>query len=137
MHCRKKVMTLPLFDANDLPEPPSPAQAAQSMAAGKPRLRVPIRDQIEMRWASLDELLEADHPVRIVWAAVCKLNLSSWLNDIKAVERHVGRNATDPRLLLALWVYSTLKGIGSARELDRLCRECLPYQWLCGGGGVE
>jgi transposase len=132
-----KVMTLPLFDANDLPEPPSPAQAAQSTAAGKPRLRVPIRDQIEMRWASLDELLEADHPVRIVWAAVCKLNLSSWLNDIKAVERHVGRNATDPRLLLALWVYSTLKGIGSARELDRLCRECLPYQWLCGGVSVN
>src|ERR1017187_7017587 len=53
-----------------------------------------------MRWASLDDLLEADHPVRIVWAAVCKLDLSSWLNDIKAVERHVGRDATDPRLLL-------------------------------------
>lgn len=130
-------MTLPLFDAEDLPEPPSPAQAAQSMPAGKPRLRVAIRDQIEMRWASLDELLEADHPVRIVWAAVCKLDLSSWLNDIKAVERHVGRDATDPRLLLSLWIYATLKGIGSARELDRLCGECLPYQWLCGGVSVN
>jgi transposase len=130
-------MTLPLFDPDDLPEPPSPAQAAQSTAAGKPRLRIAIRDQIEVRWASLDDLLDADHPVRIVWAAVCKLDLSSWLNDIKAVERHVGRDATDPRLLLSLWVYGTLRGIGSARELDRLCGECLPYQWLCGGVSVN
>jgi transposase len=130
-------MTLPLFNPDDLPEPPSPAQVAQSVSGGKPRLRVPIRDQIEMRWASLDDLLEADHPVRIVWAAVCALDLSSWLSEIKAVERHVGRDATDPRLLVGLWVFATLKGIGSARELDRLCRECLPYQWLCGGVSVN
>jgi transposase len=131
------VMTLPLFNADDLPEPPSPAQAAQSMAAGKPRLRVPIRDQIEMRWQSLDDLLEADHPARIIWAAVCTLDLKSWLGEIKAVEGHVGRDATDPRLLVALWVFATLKGIGSARELARLCGECLPYQWLCGGVSVN
>jgi transposase len=130
-------MTMPLFNADDLPEPLSPAQAAQSMAAGKPRLRVPIRDQIEAHWASLDQLIEPDHTVRIVWAAVCKLDLKSWLNEIKAVERHVGRDATDPRLLLSLWVFATLKGIGSARELDRLCREHMAYKWLCGGVTVN
>jgi transposase len=130
-------MSMPLFSANDLPEPLSPAQAAQSTTSGKPRLRVPIRDQIEMQWASLDQLLDPDHPVRIVWAAVCKLDLSSWLRDIKAVERHVGRDATDPRLLLSLWVHATLKGIGSARELDRLCREHLAFKWLCGGVSVN
>jgi transposase len=130
-------MIPPLFNPDDLPEPPSPSQVAQSAATGKPRLRVPVRDQIEMRWESLDDLLEADHPARIVWAAICTLDLSSWLSAIKAVERHVGRDATDPRLLLSLWVYATLKGIGSARELDRLCGECLPYQWLCGGVSVN
>jgi transposase len=130
-------MTLPLFNTDDLPDPISPAQAAQSAAAGKPRLRVPIRDQIEMQWASLDQLLEPDHPARIVWSAVCKLDLSSWLNEIRAIERHVGRDATDPRLLLSLWVYATLKGIGSARELDRLCREHVAYKWLCGGVSVN
>src|SRR5580700_2569336 len=135
--CRSSVMTLPLFNPDDLPEPPSPAQAAQSMAAGKPRLRTPIRDQIEMRWASLDDLLEADHPVRIVWAAVCALDLKSWLSEIKAVERHVGRDATDPRLLVALWVFATLKAVGSARQLAVLCEECLPYEWLCGGVSVN
>jgi transposase len=130
-------MTLPLFSPDDLPEPPSPAQAAQSMPSGKPRLRLPIRDQIEMRTASLDDLLEADHPVRVVWAAVCALDLKSWLGEIKAVEGHVGRDATDPRLLIALWVFATLKAVGSARELARLCQECLPYQWLCGGVSVN
>jgi transposase len=131
------IVTLPLFNTDDLPEPPSPAQAAQSMPAGKPRLRVPIRDQIVARWESLDGLLEADHPVRIIWAAVCTLDLKSWLGEIKAVEGHVGRDATDPRLLVALWVFATTKGIGSARELARLCEESLPYQWLCGGVSVN
>ena len=107
------------------------------MGEGKPRLRVPIRNQIEMQWVSLDEALDSDHQVRIVWAAVCRLDLKSWLSEIKAVERHVGRDATDPRLLLALWIFATLKGIGSARELDRLCRESLPYKWLCGGVSVN
>ena len=130
-------MTLPLFNPDDLPEPPSPAQAAQSMPAGRPRLRVPIRDQIEMRWQSLEDLLEADHSVRTIWAAVCALDLKSWLGEIKAVEGHVGRDATDPRLLVALWIFATLKGIGSAREVARLCAECLPYQWLCGGVSVN
>jgi transposase len=133
-------MTLPLFGPDDLPDPPSPAQAAQSTPVGKPRLRLPIRDQIEMRWASLDELLEADHPVRVVWAAVCRLDLKAWLGEIKAVEGHVGRDATDPRLLVALWVFATLKAIGSARELARLCQKeqgSLPYQWLCGGVSVN
>ncbi len=130
-------MTSPLFDPHDLPEPPTPAQAAQALPPGKPRLRLPQRDQVEFQWASLDQLLEADHPVRTVWAAVCALDLSAWLGEIKAVEGHVGRDATDPRLLVALWVYATLKGIGSARQLAELCRESLPYKWLCGGVSVN
>jgi transposase len=65
------------------------------------------------------------------------LNLDAWLADIKAVERHVGRNATDPHLLVALWVFATLRGVGSARELERLCNNPLAYQWLCGGVSVN
>jgi transposase len=132
-------MTPPLFDPHDLPDPPTPAQAAQALPPGKPRLRLPQRDQVEFHWASLDQLLDPDHPVRTVWAAVCALDLSAWLDEIKAVEGHVGRDATDPRLLVALWVYATLKGIGSARELDRLCGPdgSLPFRWLCGGVTVN
>jgi transposase len=128
-------MTALLFEKGPA-ECPSPGQVAQA-GAGRPRLRVPHRDQIEMHWASLDELLEDDHRARLVWAAVGGLRLDGWLDEIKAVEGNVGRDATDPRLLVALWVYATLEGVGSARELARLCEKHLAYQWLCGGVTVN
>ena len=95
-------------------------------------MRVPLRDQVRMRSAALDDLLEPDHAARIVWQAVCGLDLDRWLRRVRAVEGHRGRDATDPRLLLALWVYATLDGVGSARELARLCEKHLAYEWLCG-----
>ena len=124
------------FLPGELPEP-TPEQAAQMPGRGTPRLRVPQRDQGEFSWSSLDERLDPDSPARAVWALVCRLDLDAWLAEIKAVEGHVGRDATDPRLLVALWVFATLKGIGSARELERLCKDHLAYQWLCGGVSVN
>jgi transposase len=54
------------------------------------------------------------------------------LDQVRAVEGEVGRKTNDPRILTALWLFATLKGVGSARELDRLCERHLSYQWLCG-----
>lgn len=122
-----------LFDRG---ETRSPEEAA-TPSGGMPRLRTPQRDQIEMHWAALDELLEPDHQARIVWAAVGRLDLSRWLVGIKAVEGNVGRDATDPRLLVSLCVYATLDGVVHARELARLCTKHLAYQWLCGGVSVN
>jgi len=34
---------------------------------------------------------------------------------------------------LALWIQATLDGIGSAREVARLCEMHVRYQWICGG----
>jgi transposase len=132
---RAVVNDLP-FKPDDFPEP-IPAQAAAQPARGTPRLRVPQRDQVEVSWASLDERLDPDSQARVVWTLVCKLDLDAWLVDIKAIEHHVGRNATDPRLLVAVWVFATLRGVGSARELERLCTNHLAYQWLCGGVSVN
>jgi transposase len=126
-----------LFDKGEAPCP-SPGDVAASQAAGgNPRLRVPQRNQVEMHWAPLDELLETDHPVRTIWAVVGGLDFHRWLDTIKAVEGAVGRDATDPRLLAALWIYATIEGIGSARELARLCEKHLAYKWLCGGVTVN
>jgi transposase len=72
----------------------------------------------------------------VIWAAVEGLDLSRWLQNIQAVEGTPGRDATDPRLLVAVWVYATLCAVGSARQLARLCDERqgqLGYRWLCGG----
>lgn len=120
-----------LFDLGEpLPSPKAPV-------GGSPRLRFANRSQVEMRCCSLDSLIPEDHPARIVWAYVAELDLSELLAKIKAVEGGAGASATDPRILLALWLYATVRGIGSARELDRRCdRETgeVPFQWI--GGGV-
>lgn len=130
-------MNLDLFPKGETEHPTPGDVAAGEPTAEKPRLRIPHRDQVEIRWASLDQLLEPDHPVRTIWAAVCGLDLRRWLGRIRAVKGGVGRDATDPRLLVALWVYATLDGIGSAREVSRLTEKHIAYQWLCGGVTVN
>ncbi len=82
---------------------------------------------------STDELVAADHPVRVIWQVICGLDLGRFYVTIKAREGTGGRDTTDPRLLVALWLYAATEGVGSARELARLCLSSDPYKWLCGG----
>src|SRR5262249_52873764 len=85
----------------------------------------------------IDELLEADHPARAVWAYVQGLDLTPLYDRIRARGRGAGRPATDPRLLIALWLYATLAGCTSARELADLCRRHDAFRWPAGGGSVN
>jgi transposase len=101
------------------------------------RLRVPERRQVTMVVQCPDDLVDADHPVRVIWAVVERLDLSAFHAPIRARAGVCGRDATDPRLLVALWLYACVDGVGSARELARLCLESRPYQWLCGGVSVN
>ncbi len=114
-----------------------PAAPTQPVGRGTPRVRKPSRHQIEMRELSLDELLDRDDPARLVWEAACRFNIQPWLDEIKAVEGHAGRDGTDPRLLLSLWLLATLDGVTSGRELAKLCTNHRPYEWLCGGVSVN
>jgi transposase len=112
-----------------LPEQERP----QAEGRGAPRLRAPERDQIGMQLAALDDLISEDHPVRSVWAFVTGLDLSALHEAIKAREGQPGHPPAAPELMLALWLWATVDGVGSARQLDRLCRDHLVYRWLCGG----
>jgi transposase len=56
---------------------------------------------------------------------------------IKSVEGSAGRAATDPRVMMALWLYATLEGVGSARALARLTQQHDAYRWICGGVPVN
>src|ERR1700675_2504379 len=87
-----------------------PEQAGPQRPVGKPRLLEPMRDQLDLR-----ELEDA----------------------IKAREGTRGHPAITPRLLLALWLYATSEGVGSARALERLCESHDAYRWLCGGVSVN
>ena len=113
------------------------AAEARAETPGEVRLRRPERQQMELVPQCTDDLVSATHPVRTVAAVVAKLNLSAFGEPIKAREGVAGRDATDPELLVALWLYACIRGIGSARELARRCEESAPFRWLCGGVGVN
>jgi len=104
---------------------------------GPVRLRQPQRNQVAMVVQCVDDLVPADHPVRMVAAVVERLDVSEFCKPIKAREGVVGRDATAPSLLIALWLYACIRGIGSARELARRCEESAPFRWLCGSVSVN
>lgn len=115
--------------------------AAQTRAASKrqgaPRIQEPNRKQIELRASDLESLLPEDHRARLVWGYVERQDLSALLDAIKARGAAPGRRAIDPRILFALWLYAVLDGVGSGREVARLCREHDAYRWICGGVPVN
>ncbi len=115
----------------DLPPANLPVPAATA-GVGRPRLRQANRDQIVYRALPLDALLPADHAARTIWAYVQGLDLSTLHDAIGSVHGGSGRAATDPRVLLALWLYATADGVGAARQLDRLCRDHVAYPWIAG-----
>ncbi len=90
-----------------------------------------------MRPCSIDELIDDDHDARMVWSLVLTWNLDAFLNIIRARGAAPGRASTDPRLLIALWLYAATQGVANGRELARLCQQSDPYRWLCGSVSVN
>lgn len=114
----------------EMPDEEKPKQTIKEYR--KKRLEKGNRHQVEMRMASLDELIPGDHRVRIVWAMTEMKDLSEFYNGVQSIEGEAGRPAIDPKILVALWLYATLENVGSARELARLCQEHIAYQWIAG-----
>lgn len=115
-------------------DPPTGASAPKAIdTALPPRLRRADRAQAVMLPCSLDELLADDHTARMVWKTVCSLDLSQFEDTVAARGSEPGRAATDPRILIALLLYAAVEGVGSGREIDRLCGCHDAYRWIVGG----
>lgn len=99
---------------------------------GIARLVQPIRNQVQMSFGSLDELIPQDHKVRLVWKYIEKLDLTEFLIKINSVEGNRGRPAIDPKVLLALWLYATIEGICHGRVIEQYCQEHTAFKWICG-----
>ena len=119
-----------LFGELPIPEQRSAARAESVVV---PRVQWSNRLQMELRPVDLESLLPEDHKARIVWGYVEQQDLWLLYARIKAIEGGVGRAPIAPEILLSLWLYATLEGVGSARALARLCEAHDAYRWLCGG----
>jgi transposase len=92
-------------------------------------------DRVQTHWdfIDLEALLPADHRARVVMSFVESLDLQGLYDSIKSREGEPGRPPPDPAVLLALWLYATVEGVGSARQLERLAQRDLAYRWIAGG----
>ncbi len=84
---------------------------------GAPRLRTAIRNQVEWIARDLDGSLPEDHRARLLWELTGRLDLGKFYEPILARGRGPGAPATDPRILLTLWLLATSDGVGEAAEV--------------------
>jgi transposase len=108
-------------------------QAVEQLRRGRPRLRLADRSQVGMHYCSIDELVPVDHKVRVIWDAVCQMDLTGFIEPIKAREFVEGRSANDPRVMVGLWLWAAVNGIARGRVVARLCERDLSFKWMCGG----
>ena len=127
--------TAPLFTNLPATEEREPVPPATPPVAA--RVVEPVRNQVEMVWRDLDSWVAADHPARAIWGLLEGLDLSGFYAQVRAVDGRAGRPASDPQVLLALWLYATVESIGSARHLAELCERDDVYRWLRGGVPVN
>lgn len=86
------------------------------------------QNQLSLLPPSYDELVPANHPVRVVNAIVDQL-------DIKSLEKkYMGGGAPSyhPRMLLKVIIYSYLRNIYSSRKIEQALQENIHFMWLSG-----
>jgi transposase len=96
-------------------------------------LRPFCREQAWLLPPSLEEMVPADHPARVVAAFVDALDATAWAElAIEVQGDRLGAPAYHPRALLSVWVYGFMSGVRSARKLEAACQDQLAYLWLTG-----
>lgn len=98
----------------------------------EPRWEPIDRRQVVLEPLDVEKLIPEEHPARNVWEILGRLDLSRFAEGIKSVAGHAGRNAWEPRLLIAMWLYAYSRGISSAREIERQCEHEPGLRWLTG-----
>jgi transposase len=90
----------------------------------------------QIQFTSLDDLVAADNPVRILDAFVGRLDLSKIgieqrrVKQRKSKTNHGGAPGFDDKLLLKLYLYGYLNKIRSSRKLEQECYRNVELRWL-------
>jgi transposase len=108
------------------------AKGGHRSAMSNPRILSPCRRQVVMKMEAPDDLIPSDHPARIFAHIVERLDMSKLTAHVKSVEHAGGRPALCPAMLLTLWLYAISRGIGSAREIERLTVSDDAFKWIVG-----
>lgn len=77
---------------------------------------------------SLDELIGADHPVRIVSQVLDNIDIDPLLKKY----RGGGASSFHPRMLLKVLVYAYINNNYSSRKIEAALQENIHYMWLSG-----
>lgn len=77
---------------------------------------------------SLDDLISANHPVRVVNSVIDELTIDHLLKSYKGG----GTSSYHPRMLLKVMIYSYLCNVYSSRKMEAALKENIHFMWLSG-----
>ncbi len=77
---------------------------------------------------TLEELISADHPVRVVNAVLDKVDITALTNQYKPG----GTSSYHPRMLLKVLVYAYINNVYSSRKIEEAVSNHIHYMWLSG-----
>ncbi len=77
---------------------------------------------------SLDELVAAGHPVRVVHEVLEKVDITALIQQYKPG----GTSSYHPRMLLKALVYAYINNIYSSRKIEEALQESIYFMWLTG-----
>ena len=86
------------------------------------------RDQINLFPVTIDQIISADHEIRLIDVFVNRLDLESFGFYVSHEEN--GRPAYHPGDLLKLYIYGYLNRIRSSRMLEKECKRNVEIMWL-------
>lgn len=94
----------------------------------KPAFKTYAQHQGMLLPPSMDDLIAAGHPVRIVSNIIDGLNIDPLL----AAYKGGGTSSYHPRMMLKVVVYSCLSNVYSSRKMEEACRANIHFMWLAG-----
>lgn len=97
-------------------------------AKAKPVFKDYNNNQLMLLPPNLDDLIDANHPVRTVNRIVDEINMKPLLDEYKGG----GTSSYNPRMLLKVLIYAYLCNIFSSRKMESALKENIHFMWLSG-----
>jgi transposase len=86
------------------------------------------QNQVMLIPPTLDEMIEANHPVRIVNQVIDRIDLDPLIAKFKGG----GTSSYHPRILLKILVFGYLSNIYSGRRMEAALKENIHFMWISG-----